>query len=55
MKKAKITFEQYCTHIKRNVVMEEIIFDNGVRKIACVEKCCNEKECDCKNKIRQNN
>ena len=55
MKKAKFTFEQYCTYLNRNVTLENIIFDDGKRKIVCKDKDCKLNENDCKNKIRKIN
>ena len=55
MEKAKFSFEQYCTYLKRNVIMEKIIFDNGDRKTICIDRGCNLKENQCKNKIRKIN
>ena len=32
----KFTYEQYCTHIKKNIIIEETLFEDG-RKKQCVQ------------------
>ena len=51
----KFTYEQYCTHIGENVIIEECYFSDGTKKIICTNKKCVHKEINCKNKLRQNN
>ena len=51
----KFTYEQYCTHIKKNIVIEECYFPDGTKKIICTNTKCVNNGDNCKNKLRQNN
>ncbi len=44
MNKHSFTFEQYCTIIGKNIILEETTYHNGSRKIRCLHshKCENE-------------
>lgn len=55
MNETKRTYEQFCTHLGRNVIMEEIISSDGSKKIMCTNGGCSDGEDGCKNKLRQNN
>lgn len=52
MCETKISFEQYCTFLEKNIVMEEIISVDGKRKIICTNANCMNSEMGCKNKLR---
>lgn len=52
MCETKLTFEQYCTYLGKNIVMEEIIYNDGKRKIICTNTKCMNSEKGCKNKLR---
>ncbi len=52
MCETKMTFEQYCTFLGKNIVMEEIISPNGEKKIVCTNAKCMNSEKGCKNKLR---
>ena len=54
MTEIKKTYEQYCTHIGKNVIFEEICCSDGKKKIICTHKECIDKDEKCKNKLRQN-
>lgn len=47
------TYEQFCTHLGRNVIMEEIITSDGSKKIRCTNGGCPDNMGGCKNKLRQ--
>lgn len=52
MTETKITFEQYCTHLDKNVTMVEIFSVDGVKRIICTDTKCMNSEKGCKNKLR---
>lgn len=52
MCETKMTFEQYCTFLDRNIVLEEIISSDGKKKIICTNTKCMNSETGCKNKLR---
>ena len=52
MCETKMTFEQYCTYLGKNIVLEEIITDDGKRKVICTNTKCMNSEKGCKNKLR---
>lgn len=52
MCETKMTFEQYCTYLGKNIVLEEIITDDGKRKVICTNTKCMNSEQGCKNKLR---
>ena len=52
MCQTKFTYEQYCTFLGKNIIVEEIFCDNGKRKIVCTNTKCYKKENGCKNKLR---
>lgn len=54
MNEIKKRYEQYCTHLEKNVIFEEICYRDGKRKIVCTHKECIDKDEKCKNKLRQN-
>ncbi|MCH5191906.1 MAG: hypothetical protein J1F23_07045 [Oscillospiraceae bacterium] len=49
------TYEQFCTHLGRNVIMEEKITSDGIIKITCTNGICPDSTGGCKNKLRQKN
>ncbi len=53
MKETKRNYEQYCTHLKRNIIMEETVKENGETKICCTEADCEATWKNCRNKLRQ--
>ena len=55
MLKIKRTYEQFCTHMGRNVIIEETVFENGEKEIACTEFECGDCTEQCKNKLCKNN
>lgn len=54
MQETKRTYEQYCTHAGRNVVMEETILQDGSTSVQCTNENCRNDSDGCKNKLRQN-
>lgn len=52
MCETKMTFEQYCTYLGRNIILEEIITPDGKRKVICTNTKCMNSEKGCKNKLR---
>ncbi len=46
------TFEQYCTYLEKNIIMKEIIYNDGKRKIVCINTKCMNSENGCKNKLK---
>lgn len=52
MCETKFTYEQYCTYLDKNVILQEIICHNGERKIICTNTKCMNSEEGCKNKLR---
>ncbi len=55
MVNTKFTYEQYCTHLKKNIIIEETLLEDGTKKIVCTNTKCVHNEKDCRNKLRQNN
>ena len=55
MTKTKTTYEQFCTHQGKNIVMELTMFSDGTRKIKCTNSNCPYNNKECKNKLRKNN
>jgi len=49
----KKTYEQYCTNICGNVIMEEIMYANGEKQIHCTNENCPSKNQGCQNKLLQ--
>lgn len=47
-----MTFEQYCTYLGKNIVLEEIITDDGKRRVICTNTKCMNSDQGCKNKLR---
>ncbi len=47
----KNNYEQFCTHLDANVIIEEIIYSDGTRETRCTCEECKEKEKECKNKL----
>lgn len=52
MCETKMTFEQYCTYLGRNIILEEIITPDGKRMVICTNTKCMKSENGCKNKLR---
>ncbi len=52
MCETKFSFEQYCTFLETNVIMEEIYLPNGEKKVICTNSKCMNSENGCKNKLR---
>ncbi len=52
MCETKFTFEQYCTFLGANVVMEEVFLIDGEKRIVCTNSKCLNTENGCKNKLR---
>ena len=52
MCETKMTFEQYCTYLGKNIVLEEIITDDGKRRVICTNAKCMNSDQGCKNKLR---
>ena len=46
------TFEQYCTYLEKNIIIEEIIYHDGERKFICINNNCMNDEKGCKNRLR---
>mgnify|MGYP003290817616 CR=1 FL=1 len=53
MTETKFTYEQFCTHCKKNIIMEEIYLSNGEKITVCTNTKCIYHEKECKNKLRQ--
>ena len=51
MKKHFITYEQYCCVLNRNVVMEEAVYHNGKKRLACTNAAACDAVGGCKNAI----
>lgn len=52
MCQTKFTYEQYCTYLGKNIIVEEIVCDDGKRKVICTNTKCMNSEKGCKNKLR---
>ncbi len=52
MCETKFTYEQYCTFLDKNIILEEIIFSDGTKKVICTNTKCLNNEKGCKNKLR---
>ncbi len=52
MCETKFTYEQYCTFCEKNVILQEIISNDGSKKIVCTDTECMNSENGCKNKLR---
>ncbi len=52
MSETKITYEQYCTHLNKNVILVEIISIDGEKRVICTDTKCMNSEDGCKNKLR---
>ncbi len=52
MCETKFSFEQYCTFLETNVIMEEIYLLNGEKIVTCTNSKCMNSENGCKNKLR---
>lgn len=48
----KFSYEQYCTYLDKNIILEEIICNDGTKKIVCTNTKCMNSEKGCKNKLR---
>lgn len=55
MTETKTTYEQFCTHQGKNIVMELIMYPDGTRKIRCTNCKCPHNNSDCQNKLIKNN
>ncbi len=55
MTETKTTYEQFCTHQGKNIVMELIMYSDGTRKIRCTNCKCPHNNTDCQNKLIKNN
>ena len=55
MTETKTTYEQFCTHHGKNIVMELIMYSDGTRKIRCTNFNCPHNTTDCQNKLIKNN
>lgn len=47
LKKHSFTYEQYCTVLKKNIILEEITYHDGNRKTVCLNShnCSENGEC----------
>lgn len=46
------TYEQYCTYLDKNIILKEIIYSDGTKKVICTNSKCMNSEKGCKNKLR---
>lgn len=53
MKEMKITYEQFCTHLGKNITMEKITHQDGKITVNCTNCACFE-DGGCKNKLAKN-
>lgn len=51
MNKHKLTYEQYCCVLKRNIVLEETVFHNGTHEISCTHYSQCRSRGGCRNEI----
>ncbi len=51
MTETKFSYEQYCTFLDKNVILEEILSLNGEKKIICTNAKCMNSDEGCKNKL----
>lgn len=54
MVETKKTYEQYCTFLKRNIIIEEILTNEGKIVKKCLEMDCVDKDKICRNKLYKN-
>lgn len=52
MCETKFAYEQYCTYLDKNIILEEIICSDGTKKVVCTNTKCMNSENGCKNKLR---
>ncbi len=52
MSETKTTYEQFCTHQGKNVLMETIMKQSGVKITKCTNFNCQYNSKDCKNKLK---
>ncbi len=45
------TYEQYCSVVGHNIIIEETMFHNGTKSSKCLNKAACEKNGGCTNKI----
>lgn len=50
MKKHSFTYEQYCTVAGKNIILEEVTYHDGKRKIICLNSHNCSENGDCRNK-----
>lgn len=52
MCETKFTYEQFCTYYDKNVILQEIIYSDGTKKIVCTNTKCMNSDDGCKNRLR---
>ena len=51
MTETKTTYEQFCTHQGKNIVMELTMYSDGTRKTRCINFDCPHNNANCQNKL----
>ncbi len=52
MNETKFTYEQFCTFLNKNIIIEETIYGDGSKEVVCTNTKCLNSEKECKNKLR---
>ncbi len=55
MTETKTTYEQFCTHHSKNIVIEVTMCSDGTRKVRCTNVDCQFNKKNCQNKLIKNN
>lgn len=55
MTETKTTYEQFCTHQGKNIVIELTMYSDGTRKTRCTNSTCPHNKSNCQNKLIKNN
>lgn len=55
MCKTKFSYEQFCTYMGKNIIIEEIYSSDGKKTVVCTNTKCPNNENECANKLRQKN
>ncbi|NMP37192.1 MAG: hypothetical protein GX051_03565 [Clostridiales bacterium] len=51
MKNHITTYEQYCSVLGKNVIMEEIMYHDGKKQVRCLNTIVCDKDGGCRNRI----
>lgn len=55
MTETKTTYEQFCTHQGKNILMEVTMLSDGTKNIRCTNTDCPNNNSECQNKLVKNN